>query len=121
TTAYSLETSATLNLAGLGANPTTGPFVQWRRGLRVSGSYTLGHSENNTDGAFSTPASDLASEWGPSTNDIRHRASVNLGTAVIRGLSASLNLNTTSARPLTIRTWFDDNGDLIYNDRPMGV
>jgi hypothetical protein len=30
-------------------------------------------------------------------------------------------LNRSSARPLTIRTGFDDNGDLIFNDRPEGV
>jgi hypothetical protein len=110
-----------LNLAGLGTNPTTGPFFQWRRAFRLSGSYTWGHAQNNTDGAFSTPATDLASDWGPSNNDIRNRVSMTFGTAVIRGLSASLNLGRTSARPLTIRTGFDDNGDLIYNDRPIGV
>jgi hypothetical protein len=119
--AHSLESSLTLNLAGLGTNSATGPWFQWRRGLRLSGSYTWNHAENNTDGAFSTPATDLASDWGPANGDIRHRGSVSFGTAVIRGLSASLNLNRNSARPLTIRTGFDDNGDLIYNDRPIGV
>jgi hypothetical protein len=96
-------------------------LFQWRRGLRLSGSYTWNHAENNTDGPFATPATDLASEWGPSSNDIRHRASVSFGTAVVRGLSASLNLNRSSARPITVRTGFDGNGDLIYNDRPIGV
>jgi hypothetical protein len=119
--AHSLETSVSLNLAGLGANPTTGPLFQWRRGLRLSDSYGWGHAENNTDGAFATPAIDLGSDWGPSTNDIRHRGSISLGTAIVRGLSASLNLSRNSARPLTIRTGFDDNGDLIFNDRPAGV
>ena len=36
--AHSLDSSVTLNLAGLGTNPTTGRFWQWRRGLRLSGS-----------------------------------------------------------------------------------
>ena len=40
---------------------------------------------------------------------------------MIRGLSASLNLGRNSARPITIRTGFDNNDDLIYNDRPVGV
>jgi hypothetical protein len=119
--AHSLESSLTLNLAGLGTNSATGPWISWRRGLRLSGSYTWNHAENNTDGAFATPATDLASDWGPSNNDIRHRGSASFGTAIVRGLSASLNLSRNSSRPLTIRTGFDDNGDLIYNDRPIGV
>jgi len=116
-----LDSSVTLNLAGLGTNPTTGPRWQWRRGLRLSGSYTMGRQRNNTDGAFSVPATDLASEWGPSTGDIRHRGSISFGTAAVRGLTASMNLGRTSGRPLNIRTGFDDNGDLIFNDRPEGV
>ena len=119
--AHSLDSSVTLNLAGLGTNPTTGRFWQWRRGLRLSGSYTLGRQRNNTEGAFSVPATDLAFEWGPSSGDIRHRGSVSFGTSAIRGLSASMSLSATSRRPLTIRTGFDDNGDLIFNDRPAGV
>ncbi len=121
TRAHSLETSLNLNLAGLGANPTTGPFFQWRRGLRVTGSYNWGNSHNNTEGAFATPATDLASEWGPSNGDIRHRTSVSFGTALIRGLSTSMGISRASGRPLTIRTGFDDNADLIFNDRPIGV
>ena len=118
---HTLDSSITLNLAGLGTNPTTGPFWQWRRGLRLSGSYTLGRQRNNSEGAFSVPATDLAFEWGPSSGDIRHRGSISFGTAAIRGLSASMSLNGTSARPLTIRTGVDNNGDLIFNDRPAGV
>jgi hypothetical protein len=118
---HSLDSSVTLNLAGLGTNPTTGRFWQWRRGLRLSGSYTLGRQRNNTEGAFSVPATDLALEWGPSSGDIRHRGSISFGTSAIRGLSASMSLNGSSRRPLTIRTGFDDNGDLIFNDRPAGV
>ena len=118
---HSLDSSVTLNLAGLGTNPTTGRFWQWRRGLRLSGNYTLGRQRNNTEGAFSVPATDLAFEWGPSSGDIRHRGSVSFGTSAIRGLSASMSLSGTSRRPLTIRTGSDDNGDLIFNDRPAGV
>jgi hypothetical protein len=118
---HTLDSSVTLNLAGLGTNPTTGPWWQWRRGLRLSGSYTLGRQQNNTEGAFAVPATDLAFEWGPSNQDIRHRGSVSFGTTAVRGLTASMNLSATSGRPLTIRTGDDDNGDLIVNDRPEGV
>jgi len=119
--AHTLDSSVTLNLAGLGTNPTTGRFWQWRRGLRMTGQYTLGRQRNNTEGAFAVPATELTREWGPSSQDIRQRASVSFGTAAVRGLSASMGHSGTSRRPLTIKTGFDDNGDLIFNDRPAGV
>ena len=38
----------------------------------------------------------------------------------VRGVSAQMSINTNSAQPLNILTGFDDNGDLIFNDRPAG-
>jgi hypothetical protein len=33
----------------------------------------------------------------------------------------SLNANVATGSPYTLQTGFDDNGDLIFNDRPFGV
>ena len=44
-----------------------------------------------------------------------------MNTAAFRNLAASIYLNASSGRPYTIRTGLDDNGDLIFNDRPAGV
>jgi len=118
---HSLDANASLNLAGLGSNPLTGPWFQWRRALRVGFSYGYGYQFNNTDGAFAVPARALEEEWGPAAFDIRHRTSFNIGTTMIRGINASLNMGRQSARPLNVRTGTDDNGDLIFNDRPVGV
>jgi hypothetical protein len=51
---------------------------------RASSEWQLyaGASAQQHRGAFSVPATDLAFEWGPSSNDIRHRGS-------LRGSSAS--------------------------------
>jgi hypothetical protein len=117
---HSLQTNASLNLAGLGSNPLTGPFFQWRRALAVGLSYGYGYQFNNTDGAFAVPARALEEEWGPAAFDIRHRTSFNIRTTMIRGLNASLNMSRQSARPLNVRTGTDDNRDLIFNDRPVG-
>ena len=46
---------------------------------------------------------------------------VGIYSGAIRNFSASINLNANSAPPLTIRTGRDDNGDLVFNDRPAGV
>ena len=45
----------------------------WKR-TNFGLNYGFGKQENNTDGAFSVPATgSLVSEWGPATFDVRHR------------------------------------------------
>ena len=39
----------------------------------------------------------------------------------MRNLTARVGVSGSSAPPLTIRTGTDDNGDLVFNDRPEGV
>ena len=52
---------------------------------------------------------------------MRHRFNVQLNNQIIKNLGVSVGINSSSAPPYTIRTGLDDNGDLIYNDRPAGV
>jgi hypothetical protein len=97
------------------------PRIGWKR-VTLFFNYTLGELENDTDGAFSVPATgDLAKEWGPGGGDVRHRLNIQLNNQIVRNLLVSFNLNMNSGSPYTIRTGFDDNGDLIFNDRPVGV
>jgi len=60
-------------------------------------------------------------EWGPASQDIRHRfnAGVNIGLPL--GVRANLSGTAQSAAPYTITTGRDDNGDGVSNDRPAGV
>jgi len=106
------------------APPTMGPPKErwnWKR-TQFGFNYTLGRSENDTDGAFAVPATgSLAAEWGPAQNDVRHRFGAFFGANWFRNLNANLNLNFSTGTPYTIRTGFDDNGDQIFNDRPLGV
>jgi hypothetical protein len=84
--------------------------------------YTLGSVENNSDGAFAVPATgSLAAEWGPAQNDARHRLNAFFGAGWLKNVNANLNVNYSSGSPYTIRTGRDDNGDQIFNDRPVGV
>ncbi|HMB80968.1 MAG TPA: TonB-dependent receptor [Vicinamibacterales bacterium] len=93
----------------------------WKR-TNFGFNYTLGKSENNTDGAFAVPATgSLAAEWGPASNDIRHRLGFFFGAAWLRNFNANVNVNYNSGSPYTIRTGLDDNGDQIFNDRPAGI
>jgi len=93
----------------------------WKR-TNFGINYFVGKLENDTDGAFAVPATgSLAAEWGPASQDVRHRFSVFFLTQALRNANINFNLNMASASPYTIRTGLDDNGDLIFNDRPDGV
>ena len=84
--------------------------------------YILGHLDNDTTGPFSPPPTgSLAAEWGPANNDVRQRFNAFLTSQQIRNFTANMNLNFGTGTPYTVTTGFDDNGDLIFNDRPAGV
>jgi hypothetical protein len=96
-------------------------LLDWKR-TNFGINYNVGKMENNTDGAFGVPATgSLATEWGAASGDIRHRFNTFFGTQALRNFSANLNFSMSSGSPYTIRTGFDDNGDQIFNDRPIGV
>jgi hypothetical protein len=105
-----------------GGGTSAGPWFQWRRGLYVSGSYYYRKNENDTDGAFAVPATgNLGLEWGPASFDTRHNGNFSISSSAFRNFSANISFNWSSAPAITIRTGTDDNGDLIFNDRPVGV
>jgi hypothetical protein len=108
--------------ARIQAGPNAGPRLDWRR-TSINVNYSTGRSMNNTDGAFSLPASGSpAGEWGEVPGEIRHhRLNLGINTQALKNLNANLNFNALSGSPYTITTGRDDNGDLVYNDRPAGV
>jgi hypothetical protein len=117
---HSLSTSLNVSLS------TPGPAMQqarfnWRRGS-VNINYNFGRQRSNSDGPFSVPFSGSPDgEWGPANNDIRNRLNLGLNSQALKNLNTFISLSYSSASPYTIRTGTDDNGDLIFNDRPAGV
>jgi hypothetical protein len=85
--------------------------------------YTLGEALNETDGALTLPPDsfDLSHEWGPSRQDIRHRAYVSMNTDLVAGFRVNMNLRAQSASPYNITTGLDENRDGQTNERPAGV
>jgi hypothetical protein len=98
----------------------TAPLVDWKR-LRFFSNYTLGWARNNTDGDFNLPPGPFDLEWGYSPQDVRHRLNAGMNNQIVRGLTAGINLNASTGTPYTLRTGVDENGDLVFNDRPAGV
>jgi hypothetical protein len=98
-----------------------GPLWDWKR-FGFFSSYTLTDNKNNTDGAFSTPATGRpADEWGPAAGSVRHRVQAGFTSSALRNFSWQLDGQGSSGTPYTIQTGYDNNGDLIFNDRPAGV
>jgi hypothetical protein len=97
------------------------PLIKWNR-VTVFANYSWLNVKNNSDGAFATPPTgSLDTEWGSAPFHVPHRFNVTFNNQIVRNLLAQVNFNASSGNPYTIRTGFDENGDLIYNDRPDGV
>ena len=97
------------------------PLVKWNR-VTVFANYTWLNLKNNSDGPFATPATgSLDDEWGSAPFHVPHRFNITFNNQIVRNLLSQINFNTSSGNPYTIRTGFDENGDLIYNDRPDGI
>ena len=105
-----------------GARPTpANARWNWRR-MSIFTNVFLGRTLNNTDGAFSLPATGrIEDDWGPSNGDIRNRVNVGWSSQQLRNLNVNLSLNASTASPYTLRTGLDTNGDLLFTDRPDGV
>jgi Carboxypeptidase regulatory-like domain len=92
------------------------------RRFNFFGNYSLAWSENNTDGPFSVPATgDLDAEWGNANFHAKHRFFGGFLTQAFRDVNLQVNINGHLGTAYGMQTGLDDNGDLIFNDRPLGV
>jgi hypothetical protein len=119
---HTLSANASISLSA--PSPAlNGPRWNWKR-TSINLNYSAGTAQNNTDGAFSLPASGSpAGEWGDTAfgEARRHRFNMGINSSALKNLNANINVNASSGTPYNITTGRDDNGDLVYNDRPAGV
>ena len=92
-------------------------------GAFIFGNYTLASAKNHGDNPLSLPANSLNpdAEWGPASQDVRHRFNTMFNFRLPFAMRANVNANVSSAAPFTITTGRDDNADGVTNDRPAGV
>ena len=93
------------------------------RNLNLFGNYTLSWTRSDADGSGSLPANnyDLTSEWGRAFTDRRHSFFVGGRISLPLAISLSPFINASSGGPFSITTGFDENGDTVINDRPLGL
>ena len=94
-----------------------------QRNILMSVGYTLAHAKNHANNATTLPADSRNpnAEWGPASQDIRHRVFAMFNYTFPLGIRASVNNQYSSAPPYTLTTGSDDNRDGVSNDRPAGV
>ena len=93
------------------------------RRLFVNANYVFSRMLNHTDAPLQLPADNgnLDGEWGPSSQDARHRLFVMANIGLPYRFRAMIMSQASSALPYTIITGVDSNGDGVTNDRPPGV
>jgi hypothetical protein len=107
-----------INFAGGVRNANTAKWNPLRTVVRFN--YRYRRADNNTDGAFNVPPTgSLDDQWAPASSDTRHRLRGSVSTQALRNLNAQLSWDANSGAPYTITTGTDDNGDSIFNDRPL--
>jgi hypothetical protein len=94
-----------------------------RNTVDLLGQYTLSNSVDDTSGMFSHPANnyDLRPEYGRADYDRRHRFNFIGIYHMPWDLRAGTIVSWNSGMPYNITTGFDDNGNTVPNDRPLGI
>ena len=83
--------------------------------------YTLGSANSIAGGGTPSNKYDLMSDWGPTSNDVRHRFVANAVYELPFGIQAGGIVTANSAPPYNIISGVDTNRDGDNNDRPAGV
>jgi hypothetical protein len=98
-------------------------FVQPEKQLFINANYVLSRTWNHTDSALQLPADNdnLDAEWGPSSQDARHRLFAMASLGLPGQFRIMLMSQASSALPYTVITGRDSNGDGVTNDRPAGT
>ena len=117
---YDLVPDLSINFAGGLRNADQAKWNPRRTTVRFN--YRHRRAYNNTDGAFSvSPSGSLDDQWAPAGGDTRHRLRASVSSQAYRNLNAQVSWDANSGGPYTITTGTDDNGDSIFNDRPVNV
>ena len=97
--------------------------AKFTQGLFWNINYLLIKNTNEADSPFSLPSNNfnLRADRGPAATDFRHLISGFVSKRLPMGFAISTIFQATSALPYNITTGFDNNGDTVINDRPVGV
>lgn len=113
---YEMESAGLYNQNQLATNVNAHPTQK----ISLFASYALSYARSNTDGINTFPANqyDLSGEYGPASNDVRHRSSMGGSITTKGGLLWSPFVILQSGAPFNIVTSQDIYGDTVLTARP---
>ena len=93
------------------------------RHVSLFGYYSLNFAKGDTSGAgaFITTPYNIAADYGRTTFDVRNRAFIAGSVTLPHYIQFSPFMIAQSGNPYNITTGLDNNGDTIFNDRPLRV
>ncbi|MEZ5288907.1 MAG: hypothetical protein R2712_29715 [Vicinamibacterales bacterium] len=83
--------------------------------------YTLGSAKTIANNGTPSNKYDLMADWGPTSNDVRHRFVSNVIYELPYQIQFGTILTANSAPPYNVTLGTDANRDGDNNDRPAGV
>ncbi len=113
---YEMESAGLYNQNQLALNLNSRPNTK----ISLFASYALTYARSNTDGLNTFPANQysMAGEYGPASNDVRHRASLGGSITAKWGLQWNPFVILQSGAPFNIVTSQDIYGDTLLTARP---
>jgi len=93
------------------------------KGVNIYGNYQLAKQTADFSDFFSLPMDNynLRLERGPASLEQRHKLNLSFNFDVWKNIKVSPAFKLESGFPYTITTGRDDNGDTVFNDRPLGI
>ena len=97
---------------------TTNFFLRFGKRFVTYGYYQLQSMKTESDEGFVSNSYNPGADYGRSSNDIRHQATLGSALELPFQLRATTFLTVRSGAPFNITVGQDLNGDSIFNDRP---
>ncbi len=93
------------------------------KGVNTYANYQLSKKISDFSSVLSLPAdnNNLRLERGISSLDQPHKINLSFNFNVLKKITVSPSIRIESGFPYTITTGRDDNGDTVFNDRPLGL
>lgn len=85
--------------------------------------YTLSKINSDNNGIFGLPSDNYNPklDYSVADNDQPHQIYASIFWHIRKGINLSTIFNANSSLPYTITTGIDNNGDTVFNDRPIGI
>ena len=97
---------------------TLNAYLRFQQRFSLYGFYQLLSQQSDANETFVSNSYNIGADYGRSSTDIRHQASIVGSVELPLGFKAVTFIRTQSGTPFNITVGQDLNGDSLFNDRP---